>query len=490
MAKSRTVKLVVSGLLVFFAVSHVNAQSLKDVLKALRNMKPPGQEVSAPKVAPGAMLAPANSIGDGQVQGAKSPSSFGAKITERYCKNLFSVASMESRGPVDENLVAEEFDLDAAGFYDEAIKALDARPGHVSFTFPSRDFYKHEFETDKINVIFDLLLSYPSPKYAAALIAEARSMPGQPRYDDQAKTDAVAALAILHFRMQHKSRSANRWAELAASLANEDHYLAKVISARLSASGEIGPVNVGRALTLANEANNARASIQRDSMKKISPRNYQITSNQTLFDVLTANPGHPQRRNFAQFMQVYERNRNMTEPLPEVTAQIGPGLAQVERTSRAAAERAKKMLEGANAAGNMQAQKASLDSVTRNRVSDSADNYADARATAAMNRELRLIDKLTEEQSQLLDQSRKLSYESGDLAISMMPQMMGVMMNIMMQRGMEYLPTVIPIAKKLQSYSDSACSVVSRLDHTLMVRKLAVVDQDRSLLANMVSAGD
>ena len=490
MAQQRAIKLLVGGLLAFCAVSQVNAQSLKDVLKALKNMQPPGQDAGAPKVVPGTMLAPANSTGGGQVQGAKSQSNFGAKLTERYCKNLFSVASMESRGPVDENLVAGEFDLDASSFYDEARKAMDARPGHVSFTFPSLDFYKHEFETDKINVIFDLLLSYPSPKYAAALIAEARSVPGQPRYDDQAKTDAVAALAILHFRMQHKSRNANRWAELAASLANEDHYLAKVISARLSASGEIGPVDAGRALTLANEANNARASMQRDSMKKLSPRNYQITSNQTLFEVLTANPGHPQRRNFAQFMQVYERNRNMTEPLPEVAAQIGPGLAQVEKTSRAAAERATKMLAGANVAGNMQAQKASLDNATRNRVSDSADNYADARAIAAMNKELQLIDKLTEEQSLLLDQSRKLAYESGDLAISMMPQMMGVMMNIMMQRGIEYLPTVIPISKKLQSYSDSACSVVARLDHTLMVRKLAVVPQERSGIANMMSAGD
>lgn len=453
--------------------TQVSAQSFGDFLNALKNAtQQPGQ--------------PSGSV---QVSGTKSQTAqanspgFGARATERYCKNLFSVASLESRGPVSESLVSEEFNIDPMNFYDEVVKSLDAKPGSTSYAFPSPDFYRGEFETDKIDVIFDLLLSYPSPKYAAALIAEARSTSNQPQYDHQAKVDAIAALAILHFRMQDKSKTPGRWKELVASLKGEDHYVANVIWARLLKSGEMGTTDVGGALQLAVEANGLRNKYSTEGgYRKMSSKNYQIISNQTLYETLLANPNHPQRRNYAQFIQKYESIKNATDPVPELKAQLGPGIAAVEKASKSAAEKANLMLLDAKEAGNINAQKASLVSATRNRVSDSSNVNTDIRTVAALARQLEKVEKLDDNQKKLVGESLSHAHESGDRAISMMGPMMNAVMNIMMQRGIEAMPAILPYAKKLQSYSDGACSVVTRLDHAAMVKNVAV-DQDRRSMA-------
>lgn len=479
MIRNQSAKALASGLILLLTASQAGAQGFGDFLNALKNIQLPTQQSAPAALAPSKTPTPA--------QPASYQPGLGAKMTENYCRNLYSVAAMEARGPIDENLISEEFSMEPADFYDEAIKAFDARPGYSNYAFPSPNFYQHEFETDKINVIYDLILSYPSAKYVAALITEARMTPGKPRYDNQAKVDAVAALAMLHYRMQPKSRNPNRWAELAASLQNEEHYLAKVITARLFKSGELGTTDISKAITLAREANNSRTEYQRErGMREWSPRNYQITSNLTLFEVVDAHPTNPQSRYFTQFVQNYKRIQGMNEPLPEVKAQLAPTLAEIERASRTAAEKATQMLASANKSGNIKAQKASLDSATRTRVSDASDFNVDQRTMAALSRELEKMDQLNETQTQLLDQSLRYSHESGDRAIMMMPLMMNAIFSTM-SKGMEYLPTLMPYSKKLQAYSDSACSVISRIDHTVMVKKLTAVAPERNGLANLMA---
>ena len=126
-----------------------------------------------------------------------------------------------------------------------------------------------------------------------------------------------------------------------------------------------------------------------------------------------------------------------------------------------------------------------MDSATRTRVSDSSDVNADTRALAAVARELGKIDKLSENQKVILADAMKDAHESGDRAVSMMGPMMNAMMNVMMQRGMEAMPAVLPYAKKLQDYSDNACTVVSRFDHAAMV-KGAPAEPERKELASLV----
>jgi hypothetical protein len=287
--------------------------------------------------------------------------------------------------------------------------------------------------------------------------------------------------------MQGMSKSSERWKELAATLKNEDHYLAKVLTARLLKSGELGGVDISKAITLAKEADNARSSEHQERNWKMSSRNYQTTSGQTLYEIVVSNPTNPQSRYLAQFVQGYQKAQKMTEPLPEVRAQLEPGLIDIEKASRGAAEKAEQMLVGVKKAGNIQAQKVSLDSALRNRISDSSSINADQRTMATLAKELETVEKLDQAQSLLLEQSLRLSHLSGDRAISMMPTMMNVMMNIATQRGMEYIPTLIPYSKKLQSYSDAACTVISRLDHTVMVKKLATTEPERNGLANMMA---
>ncbi len=459
------------ALLLALITSAANAQGLGDLLKALSI-----PQVQRPQ------------SGTQQASPKQGQPGFGAKLTENYCRNLYSVASMEARGPINENLISEEFNLDPNDFYDAFMKSLDAKPGYKSYTFPDPAFYQSEFESDKINVIFDLLLSYPSAQYAAALIAEARANPGQPRFDSQTKTDATVALAILHFRMQDKSKSPSRWWELISSVQNEEHYLAKVVWARLYGSGEAGTRDATRAIAFAREANGLTSAYRqnRDLGKKMSHRNYAVTSNQTIYETFTANPNHPERGYYADFLRKYGKIPG--NALPEVQAEIGPGLAAIERTSRAAADSARLMLVKAAESGNINAQKASLDSALRNRVSDSSDINSDPRTMAALARVLEKTDRLDAAQTKLLGDAMNYAHETGDRAISMMIPMMNVTMNVMMNRGMEALPGLLPYTKRLQLYSDSACSVISRIDHSVMVKKLTPVDPERSGLASMMAA--
>ena len=470
MNMSRAIMPLVGALFLQLMAPVASAQGFGDLLKALT--VPQGQ-----KQPMGTQQAPTN-------QGQPG---FGAKLTENYCRNMYSVASMEARGPINENLISEEFNLDPKDFYDEFFKAQDAKPGYSSYAFPGLAFYQNEFETDKISVIFDLLLSYPSPKYAAALIAESRATPGQPRYDGQIKADAVAALAMLHFRMQDKSKSPSRWWELISSLQNEEHYTAYVIWARLYMSGEAGTRDATKAIVLSRDANGLPGAYRqnRGLGKKMSAGNYAVTSNQTIYETLMANPNHPDRVYYADFLRKYGKIPGST--LPEVQAQIVPGLAAIEKSSRAAAASARLMLAKASEAGNINAQKASLDSALRNRVSDAADYNSDQRTMAALARELEKIDKLDASQAKLLGDAMNYSHETGDRAVSMMVPMMSVAMNVMMNRGMEAIPGLMPYAKKLQLYSDSACSVIARIDHAVMVKKLTPVDPERSGLASMLA---
>jgi hypothetical protein len=425
--------------------------------------------------------APAPKAGQTISPEKQGQASFGAKATENYCKNLFAVAAINKRGPVSTALVSEEFNIEAANFYDEADNALKAEPGLVSYAFPSPSFYQGEFETDKVNVLFDLLLSYPDPKYAAALIAESRATQNQPQYDHQAKVDATAALAILHFRMQDKSKSPGRWKELVASLKKEEHYTSNVIWARLLKSGEMGSTDVTQSVTLAVEANGLRSKYSSgNGYKTMSPRNYTITSNQTLYETLLANPTNSQRRYFDQFMQKYAAIKKSSDPVPELKAQLGPGLAAIEKASSSAARKAMTMLSGATDAGNITAQKASLDSATKTRISDSSVVNADLRTLAAVARQMEKVGKLDERQKEIFADAMKDAHESGDRAIGMMMPMMNAMMGVMMNRGMEAMPAVIPYAQKLQSYSDSACSVFTRLDNAAMVKGAARPDPERS----------
>lgn len=459
--------LVVTCLL--FIASPSFGQGFGDILKALQQGR-----------------APAPNVGQAKSAEKQGQASFGAKATENYCKNLFSVAAIENRGPISEALVSEEFNFDPKDFFDEVLRAMDAKPGFSSYTFPSPYFYANEFETDKVDVLFNMLLSYPSPKYAAALIAESRTTQSQPQYDHQAKVDATVALAILHFRMQDKSKSPGRWKELVASLKKEEHYTSKVIWARLLKSGEMGSTDVTQSITLAVEANGLRSKYSSDNgYKTMSPRNYQITSNQTLYETLVANPSNSQRRYFDQFIKKYQEISNSSDPVPELKAQLGPGILAIEKAANSAARKAGTMLSGATEAGNIKAQKASLDSATRTRVSDSSDVNADTRALAAVARELGKIDKLSENQKVILADAMKDAHESGDRAISMMGPMMNAMMNVMMRRGMEAMPAVLPYASKIQAHSDNACTVVSRLDHAAMV-KSAPAEPERNTLASMM----
>jgi mRNA-degrading endonuclease toxin of MazEF toxin-antitoxin module len=399
---------------------------------------------------------------------------------------MFSIAGLGARNAVNESLISEEFNIDPRDFYDEFSKSRDTRQNYSNYTFPGLHFYQNEFETDRISVLYNLLLSYPSPQYMAAIISQARAMPGSARYDHQAKVDAVAALAMIHIRMQDKSRSPNRWRELAASLQMEDHYLAKVITARHLKAGDLGTINIDRSISLANEANNARQG-SFDQQRTISPRNYMLTSNRTLFEAVTSNPNNPQARYFIKFAQNYQSAQRVTEPFPEAKAQLEPGLQAIENSSKAATQKADALLASVKESGNLTAQKSSLDSAVRTRVSDDSSVNVDQRSLAALARQMEQIERLSVEQGELLKQAIGHSHETGDRAVAMMPAMITVMMNTVMQRGIEYVPTLIPYARKLQAYSDGACSVVARLDHTAMVKRLTSVDADRGGLASLVA---
>ena len=69
----------------------------------------------------------------------------------------------------------------------------------------------------------------------------------------------------------------------------------------------------------------------------------------------------------------------------------------------------------------------------------------------------------------------------------MMGPMMNAIMSVMMNRGVQAAPAFIPYSRKLQSYTDRACTVISRLDHAAMVKKLPAAEPERSGLASMMA---
>lgn len=453
-------------------VAHSQAQSFGSLLKSL----------TAPLT------------GDSAPRQAGGGGSFGAQATERYCRNLFSVASISGNSPPDESLISEEFNLTSRDFFDAASTALNSPGGYSSFAFPSPNFYRGEFETEKINVLYNLLLSYPSSQYAAALIAEARKTPGTPQFDSQVKADATVALAALHFVMQNRSRSPQRWRELMAGVQGEEHYTSYVVLSRLIASGQWGAKDLSRALILARDASGLPNKYRADDMrlKKVSPRHYQLTSNRTQFEILAENPSHPLYREFEQFLQAYRTNealRMSPDAFPELKAQLGPGLLSIEKAANSAALQAAQLLGNAKEVANLRAQKASLESATRTRTTDTSDVNVNAGTLAVLAREMEKGKRLDDRQKEIFAAALSDAHESGDRAVAMMAPMMNSTMSLMMQRGIGAVPAILPYAMRLQAYSDSACSVIARLDHAAQITGVAKgPDQEsRSALASLVA---
>lgn len=411
--------------------------------------------------------------------------SSGTSLTENYCRQSFSMAGVGKKNKVNQSVVLDEFNLAAPGDFFDAYLQASSEP---SFAFPNRRFYQGEFETDRINVLYDLVLSYPSSLYLAALITESRKDHNSPQYDHQAKVDALAALTIIHYYMKGVSKEPDRWKQLANKLQGEEHYTARVITARLLASGEMGTKDPDRALTYASEANNLRQKYSSEQgYRTMSSRNYAVTSNRTIYDVVVANPRSQQARYFTQFAQQYGAALKNPVLAPELEAKLGPGLRSIEKSSESAARKASEMLTGAQQLSLLKAEKNSLDSATRNRVTDSpADVNIDDKTMLSITRQMEKLTTLDDRQKKQFAAALADAHESGDKAIGMMPVMMSSIMSLMMQRGMEYMPAIIPYARKLQYHSDNACSVFSRWDQAAQVTK-STEDTSRNSLAALVS---
>lgn len=440
-----------------------------------------------PQPSPGRDMSPSTASSMPQAGGKTKSGGIGGALTENYCRNMFSTAGLDKKKNIDSALVQEEFNLSAPGdFYDAFVKGT-LKP---SFAFPSLRFYQGEFETDRINALYDLLLSYPSPQYAAAIITEARKQQGSPQYDHQMKMDAVAALTILHFYLKDISKNPARWQELAGQLQNAEHYTARVITARLLASGELGVKDPNRAMSYANEANGLRQKYSSEmGYRTMSSRNYMFTSNYTLYQVVAENPRLPQAQYYIQFAQQYATNLKTPIAAPELEAQLGPGLSAVERSASSAARKATDMLTNAREASLLKAEKSSLANATRNRVSDNpSDVNIDDKTMLTITRQLEKLKSLDDKQKQQFASALADAHESGDRAVAMMPTMLSSMMNLMSQRGMAAMPAILPYAKKLQYYSDNACSVVARWDQAAQVTKST--ENSSSSLAALVAASE
>ena len=418
--------------------------------------------------------------------GKSSGGGLGSAMTERYCRQMFSVAGFNKKKPVDQSLVLEEFNVKTpADFFDAYMNAGQ----QSSYAFPEPRFYQGEFETDRINVLFDLLLSYPSPQYLAVLISEARKQSDMPQYDHQMKVDAVAALTILHFYLKDQSTTPDRWKELAAQLQKEEHYTARVISARLLASGELGVRDPDRALSYAAEANGLRQKYTTEQgYRTMSSRNYAITSNHTVYQIVAANVKMPQAQYYMQFARQYDASLKNPMQFPELEAQLGQGLRAIEKSAGSAAQKASQMLATATAGSRMKAEKGSLDNATRNRVSDApSDLNVDAKTMLALTRQIEKLNTLDEQQKQQFTSALADAHDSGDRAIAMMPTMMSSMLNLATQRGMAAMPAMVPYAKKLQYYSDNACSVIARWDQAALVTQSGSDQSARSSMAALIS---
>lgn len=416
--------------------------------------------------------------------------SFGASATESYCRNMFALASISKEKPLDTSLVKDEFNIDPQDFFDAASASLGENPGKTSYMFPSPDFYKGEFETDRVNVLYNLLLSYPSPLYAAALVAESRASPQTPQYDNQAKVDALAALAILQYRMQDKTNLPNRWRELVTSIQKEEHYTNYVFIARALASGELGTVNPREAIDYYYDASGLRGKYSSGNhIKSMSERNQGIANSQTLYEILVAHPELIKIGFNAAFLQQYQAGRNAAKLAPELQARLGPELNRIRQASQSASRKALEMLASATEASKLKAEKVSLDSAMRTRVSDSTDANVDTNTMAAIARQLEKLTKLDESQKKQFASALADAHESGDRAIMMMPLMLTSMMNLLTQRGMGAMPAFTPYARRVQAYADNACTVISRWDNAAQVTATSTgsAAESRSSLAALVN---
>jgi len=144
MRLGNTFQRIASASILLTCVNSVSAQGFDSLLKSLSAIQIPAQNAQPAR----------------QSSGSTSSS---ASLTESYCRNLFSVASMEANGPVDEKLVSEEFNIEAKDFYDEVVRVRDSPTGFSSKAFPSLAFYKHEFETDRVTVLYDLFWRIRAP---------------------------------------------------------------------------------------------------------------------------------------------------------------------------------------------------------------------------------------------------------------------------------------------------------------------------------------
>jgi hypothetical protein len=408
----------------------------------------------------------------------------GSSLTESYCRRMFTTAGVGKSSDVDQSVVLEEFNLAAPGDFFDAFSGSQNQGGA---TFPNPRFYQGEFETDRINVVYDLLLGYPSAHYVAALIHASRNDHKTPRYDHQEKVDALAALTIIHYHMRNFSRDPDRWKQLAARLQKEEHYTARVISARLLAFGEANLRDPDQALSYASEANNLRTKYREEQgYRTMSSRNYNVTSNRTVYDIVSTNPQSRQARYFIQFAQQYGANLKNPIVAPELERSLVPGLRSIEASASSAQAKALEMLGGAKEFSLLNAEKSSLDSATRNRVSDSpSDLNIDNKAMLAITRQMEKLTSLDDQQKQKFSSALVDARESGDKAIALMPQMFNSMMNLMMQRGIEYMPALVPYAMRLQYHSDNACSVFARWEQAAQVTK-ASTDNSRNALASLV----
>lgn len=410
--------------------------------------------------------------------------------SDSYCTNLFSIASISKDTPINEALVSEEFNLSPKDFYDAVTAARDAKPGFTSYAFPSYDFYQNEFETDKIDVLYNLLLSYPSPQYAAALITEARKERNTPQYDHQAKVDAMAALAMLHFLMQDKSKSPNRWKELVTEIQKEEHYTAYVIWSRLLKSGEMGKTDTRQALSLVAKANELRSDYSREhGYRTMSKRNYQITSTQTMYEILVENPNQ-QIGFFKSFVEKSDAIKKSPILAPELKAKLDPGIELIEKSAKSAASKASEMLSKTTYVTLLKAEEVSMHNAMRTRTSDTTDDVnTDQRTMAAIARQLEEVDSLDDNQKIMLKDALKDAHESGDRAVAMAPTILMAAMDIMMKRGFEGMPAIIPYVKAVQTYSDNACTVISRWDNAAQVMN-SPEKQDGRLAALISETGE
>ena len=108
---------------------------------------------------------------------------------------------------------------------------------------------------------------------------------------------------------------------------------------------------------------------------------------------------------------------------------------------------------------------------------------------AEITRQLERLTKLDDNQKKIFASALADAHESGDRAIGMMPLMLSTLMNLLSQRGFGAMPAFAPYARRLQTYADNACTVISRWDNAAQVTATPLGEESdsRSGLASLVS---